>query len=104
MGKGYRQEEGIDFEESLALVARIEAINMFLAYVAHKSFIVYHMDMKTTFFNIRIKEEVYVSQPKGFIDLEHPDHFYYLKQALRAWYDKLSRLLIANHFTKGPQT
>ncbi|GKB06188.1 hypothetical protein Tco_0834421, partial [Tanacetum coccineum] len=56
VGKGYRQEEGIDFEESFALVARIEAINMFLAYVAH-------------------------NQPEGLIDLEHPDHFYKLKKA-----------------------
>ncbi|GJS59466.1 retrovirus-related pol polyprotein from transposon TNT 1-94 [Tanacetum coccineum] len=84
--KGYRQEEGIDFEESFAPVARLEAVRMFIAY----------------------KEEVYVSQPEGFIDPEFPDHVYRLKKALyglkqapRAWYDKLSSFLIKHGFTKG---
>nr|GFB46805.1 retrovirus-related Pol polyprotein from transposon TNT 1-94 [Tanacetum cinerariifolium] len=66
--RGYRQEEGIDFEESFAPIARIEAIRIFLAYVAHKSFIVFQMDMKTAFLYGSLKEDVYVCQPEGFID------------------------------------
>nr|GFA14413.1 Gag-Pol polyprotein [Tanacetum cinerariifolium] len=72
--RGYHQEEGIDFEESFALVARMEAIKIFLAYVAHKSFTVFQMDVKTTFLHGTLKEDVYVCQPKGFIDADHPSH------------------------------
>ncbi|KAJ9544385.1 hypothetical protein OSB04_024092 [Centaurea solstitialis] len=92
VAKGYRQQEGIDYNETFAPVARIEAIRMFLAYAAHKDFTVYQMDVKTTFLNGDLKEEVYVSQPEGFVDKDHPDHVYILdkalyglKQALRAW-------------------
>nr|GEU48011.1 hypothetical protein [Tanacetum cinerariifolium] len=106
--RGYRQEEGIDFEESFAPVARIEAIRIFLAYAAHKSFSVFQMDMKTTFLHGSLKEDVYVCQPKGFIDTDHPSHVYKLKNALyglkqapRAWYDELSTFLLHNHFFKG---
>ncbi|GKC51841.1 retrovirus-related pol polyprotein from transposon TNT 1-94, partial [Tanacetum coccineum] len=60
VAKGYRHEEGIDFEESFAPVARLEAVRVFIAYVAHKSFPVYQMDVKTSFFNRPLKEEVYV--------------------------------------------
>nr|GEY58514.1 retrovirus-related Pol polyprotein from transposon TNT 1-94 [Tanacetum cinerariifolium] len=63
VARGYRQEEGIDFEESFALVARLEAIRIFLAYVAHKNMVVYQMDVKTEFLNGNLREEVYVSQP-----------------------------------------
>nr|GFA86703.1 retrovirus-related Pol polyprotein from transposon TNT 1-94 [Tanacetum cinerariifolium] len=70
--RGYRQEEGLDFEESFAPVARMEAIRIFLAYVAHKSFTVFQMDVKTTFLHGSLKEDMYVYQPKGFIDADHP--------------------------------
>ncbi|GJZ95172.1 copia protein [Tanacetum coccineum] len=101
------QEEGIDFEELFAPVARLVAVQMFLAYAAHNGIIVYQMDAKIAFVYDPLKEKVYVSQPNGFIALELPNHVYRLekalyglKQAPRAWYDKLSSLLIANHFTK----
>nr|GFB55955.1 hypothetical protein [Tanacetum cinerariifolium] len=80
--RGYRQEEGIDFEESFAPVARIEAIRIFLAYAAHKSFTVFQMDVKTAFLHGSLKEDVYVCQPEGFIDADHPSHVYKLKKAL----------------------
>nr|GEW43049.1 retrovirus-related Pol polyprotein from transposon TNT 1-94 [Tanacetum cinerariifolium] len=106
--RGYRQEEGLDFEESFASVARMEAIKIFLAYVAHKSFTVFQMDVKTAFLHGTLKEDVYVCQPEGFIDDDHPSHVYKLnkalyglKQAPRAWYDKLSTFLLQNHFFKG---
>nr|GEX36600.1 retrovirus-related Pol polyprotein from transposon TNT 1-94 [Tanacetum cinerariifolium] len=106
--RGYRQEEGIDFKESFASVARMEAIRIFLAYAAHKSFIVFQMDVKTAFLYGSLKEDVYVCQPEGFIDADHPIHFYKLKKALyglkqapRAWYDELSKFLLHNHFFKG---
>ncbi|GJZ07751.1 retrovirus-related pol polyprotein from transposon TNT 1-94 [Tanacetum coccineum] len=108
VAKGYRQEEGIDFEESFALIARLEAVRMFIAYAARKNITIFQMDVKTTFLNGPLKEEVYVSQPEGFIDPEFPDHVYRLKKALyglkqapRAWYDKLSSFLIQHGFTKG---
>nr|GFB23270.1 retrovirus-related Pol polyprotein from transposon TNT 1-94 [Tanacetum cinerariifolium] len=95
--RGYRQEEWIDFEESFASVARLEAIRIFLAYVAHKNMVVYQIDVKTAFLNDNLREEVYVSQPDGFVDLDNPNHVYKLKktlyglkQAPRAWYDMLS--------------
>ncbi|GJY46211.1 retrovirus-related pol polyprotein from transposon TNT 1-94 [Tanacetum coccineum] len=72
--KGYAQEEGIDFEESFASIARLEAVWIFVAYAAHKSFTIYQMDVKTTFLNGPIKEEVYVAQPDGFVDPDHPDN------------------------------
>ncbi|GKB04322.1 retrovirus-related pol polyprotein from transposon TNT 1-94 [Tanacetum coccineum] len=76
VAKGYKQEEGIDFEESFAPVARLEAVRMFIAYVAHKNITIFQMDVKTAFLNGPLKEEVYVSQPEGFIDPEFPDHVY----------------------------
>nr|GEY81422.1 putative ribonuclease H-like domain-containing protein [Tanacetum cinerariifolium] len=106
--RGYHQEEGIDFEESFALVARMEAIRIFLAYAAHKSSLMFQMDVKTAFLHGSLKEYVYVCQPKGFIDADHPSHVYKLKKALyglkqatRAWYDELSTFLLQNHFFKG---
>ncbi|GKF53248.1 retrovirus-related pol polyprotein from transposon TNT 1-94, partial [Tanacetum coccineum] len=80
--KGYAQKEGIDFEESFAPVARLEAVWLFFAYAAHKSFTVYQMDVKTTFLYRPLKEEVYVNQPDGFVDPYHPDQVYRLKKAL----------------------
>ncbi|GKB44929.1 retrovirus-related pol polyprotein from transposon TNT 1-94 [Tanacetum coccineum] len=101
-------KEGIDFEESFAPVARLEAVWLFVAYAAHKSFLVYQMDVKTTFLNGPLKEEVYVNQPNGFVDPHHPDKVYRLKealyglkQALRTWYDELSNFLISKGFLKG---
>nr|GEV98085.1 hypothetical protein [Tanacetum cinerariifolium] len=86
----------VDFEESFAPVARLEAVRLFIAYAAHKSFVVYQMDIKTTFLYGPLKEEVYVNQPDGFVDPYHPDKVYLLKKALyglkqapRAWYDEL---------------
>nr|GEV07355.1 retrovirus-related Pol polyprotein from transposon TNT 1-94 [Tanacetum cinerariifolium] len=104
----YRQKEGIDFEESFASVARMEAIRIFLEYAAHKSFFVFQMDVKSAFLHGSLKEDVYVCQPEGFIDVDHPSHVYKLKKALyglkqapHAWYDELSTFLLHNHFFKG---
>ncbi|GKB12721.1 retrovirus-related pol polyprotein from transposon TNT 1-94 [Tanacetum coccineum] len=82
VAKGYRQEEGIDFDESFASVVRIKAIRIFIANAARKNIIIYHMDVKTAFLNGKLKEKVYVSQPEGFIDPDHPTHVYRLKKAL----------------------
>nr|GEY45205.1 retrovirus-related Pol polyprotein from transposon TNT 1-94 [Tanacetum cinerariifolium] len=104
----YRKEEGIDFEESFAPVARLEAIIIFLAYAAHMNMVVYQMDVKTAFLNDNIREEVYVSQSDGFVDPDNPNHVYKLKKALyglkqapRAWYDMLSSFLISQDLSKG---
>nr|GFB73506.1 retrovirus-related Pol polyprotein from transposon TNT 1-94 [Tanacetum cinerariifolium] len=82
VARGYRQEEGIDFEESFAPVARLEVIRIFLAYAAHKNMVVYQMDVKTVFLNGNLREEVYVSQPDGFVDPDNPNHVYKLEKAL----------------------
>nr|GEV22849.1 putative reverse transcriptase domain-containing protein [Tanacetum cinerariifolium] len=103
MARSYRQEDGIDFEESFAPVARLEAIRIFLAYAAYMNTVLYQMDVKTAFLN-----EVYISQPDRFVDLDNPNHVYKLnkalyglKQAPRAWYDMLSSFLISQDFSKG---
>nr|GEV61132.1 hypothetical protein [Tanacetum cinerariifolium] len=80
--RGYKQKEGIEFEESFAPVARMEAIRIFLAYVAHKRFTVYQMDVKTAFLHGSLKKDVYVCQPQGFIDADYPSHVYKVKKAL----------------------
>nr|GEZ21387.1 hypothetical protein [Tanacetum cinerariifolium] len=92
VSKGYAQEKGIDFKESFAPVARLEVVWIFIAYAVHKSFSIYQMDMKTAFLNGPLKENVYVAQPDGFVDLDHPEKVYRprkalygLKQATRAW-------------------
>ncbi|GJS53986.1 retrovirus-related pol polyprotein from transposon TNT 1-94 [Tanacetum coccineum] len=82
VAKGYKQEEGIDFEESFAHVARLKAVRMLIAYAAHKGIIIFQMDIKTAFLNGPLKEEVYVNQSEGFIDQEFPNHVYRLKKAL----------------------
>ncbi|GJR72825.1 retrovirus-related pol polyprotein from transposon TNT 1-94 [Tanacetum coccineum] len=82
VAKGYMKEEGIDFEELFASVARLEAVRIFLAYVAHKSITIYQIDVKTAFLNGPLKEEVYVSKPDGFSDPRHPDKVYLLYKAL----------------------
>nr|GEX83637.1 hypothetical protein [Tanacetum cinerariifolium] len=108
LAKVYAQKEGVDFEESFAPVARLEAVRLFIVYVAHKSFNVYQMDIKTSFLYGPLKEEVYVNQPDGFVDPYHPDKVYRLKkvlyglkQAPRAWYDELSTFLVSKGFSKG---
>nr|GEW04619.1 putative reverse transcriptase, RNA-dependent DNA polymerase [Tanacetum cinerariifolium] len=108
VAKRYRQAKGIDFEESFAPVARIEAIKIFIANAASKNMIIYQIDVKTAFLNGELNEEVYVTQPEGFIDPDHPTHVYRLKKALyglkqapRAWYNTLSRFLLDNKFSKG---
>nr|GEV01253.1 hypothetical protein [Tanacetum cinerariifolium] len=82
VAKGYRHEEGIDFEASFALVARIEAIRIFISNAANKNMTIYQMDVKTAIFNEELKEKLYVSQPEGFVDPGHPTHAYCLKKAL----------------------
>ncbi|KAJ9566365.1 hypothetical protein OSB04_002331 [Centaurea solstitialis] len=108
VAKGYRQQEGIDYDQTFAPVARLEAIRMFLAYAAYKDFTVFQMDVKTAFLYGHLKEEVYVSQPEGFVDPDHPDYVYVLdkalyglKQAPRAWYEELSTYLLSKGFKKG---
>nr|GEV80132.1 retrovirus-related Pol polyprotein from transposon TNT 1-94 [Tanacetum cinerariifolium] len=110
VAKGYAQEEGIDFEESFTLVVRLEAVRIFIAYAAHKSFPIYQMDVKTAFLNGPLKEEVYVAQPDGFVDPNHPEKVYRLRKALyglkqapRAWYNELLMFLTSKGFTKGLQ-
>ncbi|GJX99978.1 retrovirus-related pol polyprotein from transposon TNT 1-94 [Tanacetum coccineum] len=92
VAKGYAQEEGTYFEESFAPIARLKVVQIFVAYVVHKSFLIYQMDVKTSFLNGPLKEEVYVVQPDGFVDPDHPEKvyrlrkaLYCLKQAPRAW-------------------
>ncbi|GJW35162.1 retrovirus-related pol polyprotein from transposon TNT 1-94 [Tanacetum coccineum] len=108
VARGYHQEKGIDFEESFAPVARLDAIRIFLTYAAHMNMVVYQMDVKTTFLNGIMREEVYVNQPDGFVDQDNPNQVYKLKKALyglkqapRAWYDLLSKFLLSQEFSKG---
>nr|GEY29749.1 hypothetical protein [Tanacetum cinerariifolium] len=82
MAKGYAQKEGVDFEESFAPVARLEAVRLFIGYAVHKTFTIYQMDVKTAFLYGPLKEEVYVNQPDGFVDPYYPDKVYRLKKAL----------------------
>nr|GFA75219.1 Gag-Pol polyprotein [Tanacetum cinerariifolium] len=105
--KGYAQKEGIDFEESFAPVVRLEAVWIYVAYAAHKSFPIYQMDMKTAFLNGPLNEEVYDAEPDGFVNPGHPEKVYRLrkflyglKQAPRAWHDELSKFLTSKDFTK----
>ncbi|KAI3685589.1 hypothetical protein L6452_34838 [Arctium lappa] len=108
VAKGYCQEEVIDYEETFAPVARLEAIRIFLAFAAYRGFKVYQMDIKSAFLNGQIHEEVYVQQPPGFENSKYSNHVYFLDKALyglkqtpRAWYDRLSNFLLANGFERG---
>ena len=99
--------EGVDFDETFAPMAHIESM-VLLALACHLKFKLYQMDVKSTFLNGFLKEEVYVSQPKGFVDPYYPNHVLYLKktlyglkQAPRAWYDRLIEYLMANRFSRG---
>nr|GFA84093.1 hypothetical protein [Tanacetum cinerariifolium] len=108
VAQGHTQEEGIDYEEVFAPVARIEAIRLFLAYASFMGFMVYQMDVKSAFLYRTIKEVVYVYQPSGFKDPDHPDKVYKvvkalygLHQAPRAWYETLANYLLENGFHRG---
>ncbi|GJS77792.1 retrovirus-related pol polyprotein from transposon TNT 1-94, partial [Tanacetum coccineum] len=108
VAQGYTQEEGIDYDEVFAPVARIEAIRLFLAFASFMGFIVYQMDVKSAFLYGTIDEEVYVSQPPGFVDPDHPTKVYKvvkalygLHQAPRAWYATLSTFLEKHGYKRG---
>nr|GEW57267.1 hypothetical protein [Tanacetum cinerariifolium] len=106
----YAPAQDVVESSSHNIVVRLEAVRIFIAYAAHKSFPIYQMDVKTVFLNGPLKEEVYVAQPDGFVDPDHPEKVYHLrkalyefKQALRMWYDELSKFLTSKGFTKGLQ-
>nr|GEY57382.1 putative ribonuclease H-like domain-containing protein [Tanacetum cinerariifolium] len=106
--QGHKQEEGIDYDEVFANVVRIEAIRIFLDFASYMGFIVYQMDVKSTFLYGKINEEVYVSQPPGFIDTKFPNKVYKvvkalydLHQASRAWYATLSTFLVQSGYRRG---
>ncbi|GKE43182.1 putative ribonuclease H-like domain-containing protein, partial [Tanacetum coccineum] len=108
VAQGYILEEGIDYDEFFAPVARIEEIRLFLAYASFKDFVVYQMDVKSAFLYGKIEEEVYVCQPPGFEDPDFPDKvykvekaLYSLHQATKAWYETLSTYLLDNGFQRG---
>ncbi|GJV67289.1 putative ribonuclease H-like domain-containing protein [Tanacetum coccineum] len=108
VAQGYTQEEGIDYDDVFAPVARIEAIRLFLAYVSFKDFVVYQMDVKSAFLYGKIEEEVYVCQPLGFEHPEFPDRVYKVEKALyglhqapKAWYETLSTYLLDNGIQRG---
>ncbi|GKE06603.1 putative ribonuclease H-like domain-containing protein, partial [Tanacetum coccineum] len=108
VAQGHRQEKGIDYDEVFAPMVRIEAIRLFLAFASFIGFIVYQMDIKSAFLNDTIDEEVYVSQPPGFVDPDHPKKVYKvvkalygLHQAPRAWYATLSTFLEKHGYRRG---
>ncbi|GJY10529.1 retrovirus-related pol polyprotein from transposon TNT 1-94 [Tanacetum coccineum] len=108
VAQGYNQQEGIDYDETYAPVARLESIRILLAYACALDFKLFQMDVKSAFLNGFINEEVYVAQPSGFIDFEKPDHVYKLKKALyglkqapKAWYDRLKAFLIKHEYKMG---
>ena len=106
--QGYTQVERVDFDETFAPVIRLESIRILLAIASHLNFKLYQMDVKSAFLNGMLQEEVYVKQPKGFIDPHRPDDVYKLKRALyalkqapRAWYDRLTAYLTGHGFKRG---
>ncbi|GKF76061.1 putative ribonuclease H-like domain-containing protein [Tanacetum coccineum] len=108
VAQGFRQEEGIDYDEIFAPVARIKAIMLFLAFASYMGFTIYQMDVKSAFLYGTIREEVYVHQPPGFVDPAYPNKVYKvikalygLHQAPRAWYETLSSFLLENGFRRG---
>ena len=110
MAKGYNQEEGIDYDETYAPVARIEAVRLLLANACLSGFKLFQMDVKSAFLNGFINEEVYVTQPLGFEDHKLPGHVYKLKkvlyglkQALRQWYERLSNFLLSKNYQRDMQ-
>ncbi|KAK0573378.1 hypothetical protein LWI29_007216 [Acer saccharum] len=108
VAQGYSQIEGIDFEETFAPVARLESIRLLLSISCVHKFKLHQMDVKSAFLNGFLQEEVFVEQPKGFVDAHHPNHVYRLKKALyglkqapRAWYERLTQFLVDNNYTRG---
>jgi hypothetical protein len=108
VAQGNSQQEGIDYTETFAPAARLEAIRILISFSVNQKIILHQMDVKSAFLNGYISEEVYVHQPPGFEDAKHPDHFfklkkslYGLKQAPRAWYERLSTFLLENEFVRG---
>ena len=108
MAQGYSQMEGVDYDETFAPVAHMESIRILLALTCHLKFKLYQINVKTTFLNGFLKEDVYVAQPKGFIDPHFLDHvlylkkaFYGLKQALRVGYDRFTQYLVSHGFKRG---
>ena len=108
VAQGYTQVEGIDFDETFAPIARLESIRILLAITSHLNFKLYQMDVKSAFLNGMLQEEVYVEQPKDFVNPHKPDDVYKLKkalyglkQALRAWYDRLTTYLTKHGFKRG---
>ncbi|GKF87455.1 putative ribonuclease H-like domain-containing protein, partial [Tanacetum coccineum] len=108
VAQGFRQEEGIDYNEVFAPVARIKAIRLFLAFASFMGFPVYQMDVKSAFLYGTIREEIYVYQSLGFVDPAHPNKVYKvikalygLHQAFEAWYETLSSFLLENGFRRG---
>ncbi|KAK2378545.1 putative mitochondrial protein [Trifolium repens] len=108
VAQGYTQVEGLDFDETFAPVARLEAVRLLLGVACILKFKLYQMDVKSAFLNGYLQEEVYVEQPKGFVDTKYPDYVYKLKKALyglkqapRAWYERLTQFLVNNGYRKG---
>ncbi|GKE22258.1 retrovirus-related pol polyprotein from transposon TNT 1-94 [Tanacetum coccineum] len=108
VAQGYNQQEDIDYDETYAPVARLESIRMLLAITCANDFKLYQMDVKSAFLNGFINEEVYVAQPPGFIDFEKPNYVYKpkkalydLKQAPKAWYDRLKAFLLKHEYSIG---
>ena len=108
VAKEYSQMEGADYDETFAPIARMESIRILLALACHFKFKLYQIDVKTAFLNGLLKEDVYVTQPKGFIDPHFPNHVLYLKKALyglkqapKGWYDRLTQYLVSHGFTRG---
>jgi len=108
VAKGYNQEEGIDYDETFAPVARLEVVRLLLAFACMSGFKLFQMDVKSAFLNGFINEKVYVSQPPGYEDHQYPNHvyklkkaFYGLKQAPRQWYERLSNFLLSHGYERG---
>jgi len=106
--KRYNQEEGIDYDETFAQLARLEAVRLLLSFGRMRGFKLFQMDVKSAFLNGVINEEVYVSQPPSFEDHQHPKHVYKLKNALyglkqvpKQWYERLSIFLLSNGYERG---
>ena len=107
VAQGYSQVKGVDFDETFATIARMGSIRVLLALACHLKFKLYQMDVKIAFLNGFLKEDVYMAQPKGFIDPHFPNHVLYLKKALyglkqapKAWYDQLTQYLVSHWFTR----
>ncbi|GJS86816.1 retrovirus-related pol polyprotein from transposon TNT 1-94 [Tanacetum coccineum] len=108
VAQGYNQQEGKDFDETYAPVARLESIRILLAYACAHDFKLFQMDVKSAFLNGFINEEVFIAQPHVFVDFKKPNHvfklkkaLYGLKQAPKAWYDRLKAFLLNHKYTMG---